>query len=212
MGVYGYFNRPVYDDDTQIRRTWDLEEMRNVAHKFSFLTANNEREKAIADCWVSDPEYAKTASYGMNWGYYVGMDEVKRYYLDPAKVEKFEGDAEVNVTFVDKKEIHEINLEFRNIDSPTDVLSFPLGENGVYDTNPENGAKMLGDVVICAEKAFEQADLYGHSAEREIAYLTVHSVLHLLGYDHVDGGLQKMRMREKEETVLDLLGLSIIKD
>ena len=128
------------------------------------------------------------------------------------KVEKFEGDAEVNVTFVDKKEIHEINLEFRNIDSPTDVLSFPLGENGVYDTNPENGAQMLGDVVICAEKAFEQADLYGHTAEREIAYLTVHSVLHLLGYDHVDGGLQKMRMREKEETVLDLLGLSIIKD
>ena len=62
------------------------------------------------------------------------------------------------------------------------------------------------------EKALEQAELYGHSLEREIAYLTVHSMLHLLGYDHVDGGIQKMKMREKEETVLDLLGLSIIKD
>lgn len=128
------------------------------------------------------------------------------------KVENFDGDAEINVTFVDKKEIHEINLEFRKIDAPTDVLSFPLGEEGVYDINPENGAKMLGDVVICVEKAFEQADLYGHTPEREIAYLTVHSVLHLLGYDHVNGGLLKMRMREKEEKVLDLLGLSIIKE
>lgn len=128
------------------------------------------------------------------------------------KVENFIEDAEVNVTFVDKKEIHELNLEFRSKDSPTDVLSFPLGENGIYDTNPENNAMMLGDVVICVEKAFEQAELYGHSPEREIAYLTVHSMLHLLGYDHVDGGIQKMRMREKEENVLDLLGLSIVKD
>lgn len=128
------------------------------------------------------------------------------------KVENFIEDAEVNVTFVDKKEIHELNLEFRSKDVPTDVLSFPLGENGIYDTNPENNAMMLGDVVICVEKAFEQAELYGHSPEREIAYLTVHSMLHLLGYDHVDGGIQKMRMREKEEMVLDLLGLSIVKD
>lgn len=128
------------------------------------------------------------------------------------KVEKFSDDAEINVTFVDEKEINEINLEFRGIDSPTDVLSFPLGENGIYDVNPESGAKMLGDVVICVHKAFEQAELYGHSPEREIAYLTVHSVLHLLGYDHVNGGLEKVRMREKEEMVLDLLGLSIIKE
>lgn len=89
MGVYGFFNRPVYDDDTQIRRSWDLEEMRNVAHKFSFHIANNDRERALAECWVSDPENMKTASYGMNWGYYVGMDEIKRYFLDPAKIEKF---------------------------------------------------------------------------------------------------------------------------
>jgi hypothetical protein len=79
----------VYDDDTQIRRTWDIEEMRNVAHKFSFYMANNEREEAIAKCWVSEPEHTKDASYGMNWGYYVGLDEVKKYLTDPAKVDKF---------------------------------------------------------------------------------------------------------------------------
>ncbi len=128
------------------------------------------------------------------------------------KVEGFLDDAEINVTFVDRKEINEINLEFRSIDAPTDVLSFPLGENGIYDTNPESGAKMLGDVLICTEIAMHQAEMYGHGIEREIAYLTVHSVLHLLGYDHIDGGLQKAIMREKEELVLGLLGLAIVKE
>ena len=89
MGEYGYFNRPVYDDDTQIRRTWDLENMRNVAHKFSLMLANNDAAKALETCWVTDPKYTADASYGKNWGYYVGMDEVKRYFLDPARTEKF---------------------------------------------------------------------------------------------------------------------------
>ncbi|HPR40275.1 MAG TPA: rRNA maturation RNase YbeY, partial [Oscillospiraceae bacterium] len=93
------------------------------------------------------------------------------------------------------------------VDAVTDVLSFPLGENGNYDHNPETGALMLGDVVLCMQKAEEQAELYGHSLQREVAYLTVHSVLHLLGYDHVDGGLEQVRMREREETVLAKLGL-----
>lgn len=127
-------------------------------------------------------------------------------------VEKFPFDAEVNVTFVDDNQIKEINAEYRNIDNSTDVLSFPLGENGVYDTNPENGLKMLGDIVISVEHAFAQAELYGHGIEREIAYLTVHSMLHLLGYDHVNGGMEKAIMREKEEQVLSLLGLAIVKE
>ena len=83
----------------------------------------------------------------------------------------------------------------------TDVLSFPLGENGQYDTNPETGAKMLGEIMICVSRAQEQAEQYGHSFRREIAYLTAHSMLHLLGYDHEVGGLEAVRMREKEETV-----------
>ncbi len=121
--------------------------------------------------------------------------------------EQFQGSAEVSVKFVNDEEIQNLNKTFRNIDRSTDVLSFPLGENGVYDVNPATGAKMLGDIVISMEHAVEQADRYGHSLQREIGFLTVHSMLHLLGYDHEGGGIESVRMREKEETVLTQLGL-----
>lgn len=121
--------------------------------------------------------------------------------------EKFLEPTEVNVIFVDDDEIKMLNTQFRNIEKSTDVLSFPLGENGVYDTNPENGAKMLGDIVISIDHAVKQAEAYGHTLQREMAFLTVHSMLHLLGYDHVNGGLEQMKMREKEELVLAKLGV-----
>ena len=121
--------------------------------------------------------------------------------------EKFEGPAEISVTFVDNAAIQELNAQYRGKDMPTDVLSFPLGENGVYDKNEETGASLLGDIVISMEKAMEQAELYGHALQREVAFLTVHSMLHLLGYDHEAGGLEAVRMREKEEAVLIQLGL-----
>ena len=91
---------------------------------------------------------------------------------------------------------------------PTDVLSFPLGVDGKYDVDENNGCKMLGDIVISMERAQEQANLYGHPLQREVAFLTVHSMLHLLGYDHVNGGLEKTIMREKEEEALGRLGLT----
>ncbi|MEG1886518.1 MAG: rRNA maturation RNase YbeY [Oscillospiraceae bacterium] len=122
-------------------------------------------------------------------------------------MEEFDGSAEVNVTFVDDIQINEMNLQFRKIDASTDVLSFPLGESGVYDINPESNAKMLGDIVISIPHAIKQADEYGHSLQREMAFLTVHSMLHLLGYDHVEGGLEAVKMREKEEAVLIKLGV-----
>ncbi len=121
--------------------------------------------------------------------------------------EDFKGSAEISVTIVDDVTIHELNLKHRNIDRPTDVLSFPLGVDGVYDINNDTGARMLGDIVISIEHAYKQAELYGHSLDREIAFLTVHSMLHLLGYDHEPGGLELVRMREKEEAVLTQLGL-----
>lgn len=123
------------------------------------------------------------------------------------ELEKFDGSAEVNVILVDDDEIRQINNEHRHIDSSTDVLSFPLGENGVYDVNPESGAYMLGDVVLSVERAKAQAEQFGHSFQREVGYLVVHSVLHLLGYDHVDGGLEAVRMREREEAVMTVVGL-----
>ena len=122
------------------------------------------------------------------------------------ELEKFEGPAEISVTFTDNAQIRKLNAQYRGIDSATDVLSFPMGENGVYDTNMETGAKILGDVVISVEKAVEQSEAFGHSLQREIGYLTAHSVLHLLGYDHVEN-LEKVRMREKEELIMDQLGL-----
>lgn len=121
--------------------------------------------------------------------------------------ESFKGSAEISVTIVDDISIHELNLQHRGIDRPTDVLSFPLGVDGVYDINNDTGARMLGDIVISIEHAYKQAELYGHSLDREIAFLTVHSMLHLLGYDHEPGGMELVRMREKEEAVLTQLGL-----
>lgn len=125
--------------------------------------------------------------------------------------ENFNDNAEVEVTFVDDDQIKEYNNEYRNIDKSTDVLSFPLGEDGVYDVNPLTNNKMLGDIVISVEHAIAQGELYGHGLRREIAYLTVHSMLHLLGYDHVDEGIEKAIMREKEEAILTKLGLAITK-
>ena len=122
------------------------------------------------------------------------------------ELEKFEGPAEISVTFTDNEQIKKLNAQYRNIDAATDVLSFPMGENGEYDTNMETGAKILGDIVISVEKAVEQAEAFGHTLQREVAYLTAHSVLHLLGYDHVEN-MEKVRMREKEELVMEQLGL-----
>ena len=121
--------------------------------------------------------------------------------------EGFEQPAEISVTFVDNDRIHELNKQYRNKDMPTDVLSFPMGENGQYDIDEDNGCKVLGDIVISMQRAMEQAELYGHSLQREVAYLTVHSMLHLLGYDHEGSGLEAVRMREREEAVLLQLGL-----
>lgn len=136
---------------------------------------------------------------------------IRKSCIATLKLEEFADSAEVNVTIVSDEMIKEMNKQFRNIDSSTDVLSFPLGENGEYDTNPETGAKMLGDIVISIEHALAQAKLYGHGLEREVAFLTVHSMLHLLGYDHEKGGIERAMMREKEEQVLDALGLAINK-
>lgn len=136
---------------------------------------------------------------------------IRKACIATLKMEGFEDSAEVNVLLVNDEMIRSMNDKFRHIDASTDVLSFPLGKDGEYDTNPETGAKMLGDIVISVEHALSQADLYGHGIEREVAFLTVHSMLHLLGYDHVEGGLEKTIMREKEEQVLDALGLAITK-
>ena len=121
--------------------------------------------------------------------------------------EGFTDSAEISVTFVDDEKIHELNKQYRNMDKSTDVLSFPMGENGEYDVNLDTGAKVLGDIIISIEHAYAQSEKYGHTLQREIGFLTVHSLLHLLGYDHENGGLEAVKMREKEEAVLTRVGL-----
>ena len=123
-------------------------------------------------------------------------------------MEQVPHDAEVSVSFVSNAEIRNLNRIYRKKDSVTDVLSFPLGVDGKYDISKETGCALLGDVVISLETAMRQADLYGHSLEREIGFLTVHSMLHLLGYDHETSPLEARKMREKEEQVLGELGIS----
>ncbi len=120
-------------------------------------------------------------------------------------LEGFERPAEVSVVITDDEEIRDINREYRGIDAATDVLSFPQYERG--EELPDFGYVSLGDIVISAEHAARQAELYGHSFERELSFLTVHSTLHLLGYDHVTSEEDERVMREKQRLAMKMLGL-----
>ena len=130
------------------------------------------------------------------------MMQAAEYCLDAEQIDTER--SEISVTFVSLEEIHELNREYRQVDSPTDVLSFPQFDD--LDDLPEEGEIMLGDVVICSDRAKEQAEEFGHSFEREIIYLFVHSVLHLLGYDHMEED-EKRIMRRREEEVMERIGL-----
>lgn len=133
--------------------------------------------------------------------------------------EKFPYEAEVNLTLTDNEGIHVINREYREIDRPTDVLSFPMlsysepgdfsfleNENG-DDFNPDTGEALLGDIIISVEKVHEQAANYGHSVEREYAFLITHSMLHLFGYDHMEPEEAKV-MEAKQHELLEKMGIA----
>lgn len=115
--------------------------------------------------------------------------------------------AEVSITLTDNPHIHEINREYRNVDRPTDVISFALNEGDEPEIEGEIPVNMLGDIIISVEKAIEQAKEYGHSTRRELAFLTVHGMLHLLGYDHIEEA-DRVEMRKEEDFVMTKLGIS----
>lgn len=133
--------------------------------------------------------------------------------------EGFPYEAEVNLTLTDNEQIHQINQEYRQIDRPTDVLSFPmlsyekpgdfsfLEEEREDDFNPDTGEVMLGDIIISVEKVIEQAESYGHSSKREFAFLIVHSMLHLFGYDHIDPADAAI-MEPKQRQILEEMQIS----
>lgn len=146
----------------------------------------------------------------MNVTYYITNEQEKIEFLPEyeelikkavegtLEYEEFTSDCEISVTFTDNENIRELNREYRDIDRATDVLSFPMDDEG--------DDVVLGDVVISLERAKEQAEEYGHSLEREISFLCVHSVLHLLGYDHELGEDEEKEMFEKQEEVLKKIG------
>lgn len=131
-------------------------------------------------------------------------DNIRSVVEESLKCEGWGMKYEVSILFVDNEEIKRLNSEFRGIDRPTDVLSFPLVSKDEQDEFLEDN--LLGDIVISLEKALEQSREYGHSFEREMAFLVCHSMFHLMGYDHMDDDSAK-EMREKEESVLSSLGI-----
>ena len=134
---------------------------------------------------------------------------IKKSVREALSQEGFSYPAEVSVSFVDNEAIHKLNLEYREKDKPTDVLSFPMWEKEeLADGSALDGhAVTLGDIIISAEKAKSQAEEYGHSLEREICFLSVHSILHLLGYDHETSEEDEVYMKTKQEDVLVKIGL-----
>ena len=134
---------------------------------------------------------------------------IKQAALAVLEAEGVEEPCELSVLLTDDEGIHAINREFRGVDKPTDVLSFPMGDvdpdtgEFVYgEIEPETGRLLLGDMVLNVDRAKAQGEEFGHGADHEISYLTVHSVLHLLGYDHVDEGPMKKQMRAREKVIM----------
>ena len=149
-----------------------------------------------------------------NLGYPETAALVKRAAKAALKAQGIDADCVINVMLTDDAGIHAINLEQRGVDAPTDVLSFPMNEltEGDFDAEEcevdyESGKLLLGDMVLNLQRCAQQASEFGHGYDREISYLTVHSVLHLLGYDHLDEGKRKKAMRAREDAVMELLGL-----
>lgn len=154
----------------------------------------------IKICWSNEQSKQK-AGFSMK-------RLVKKSIRETLRAENFGRDVMVSVTFTDNEGIREKNREFRNIDSATDVLSFPMYDMKNGDMPEDFGDCELGDIVLSLEKAAEQASEYGHSYKRECAFLTVHSTLHLLGYDHVNSEEEDENMRAHQRVVMEKLGIT----
>lgn len=136
---------------------------------------------------------------------------IRRAIIETLAFEQYNNDVEVSVTLTDNENIQDLNLRFRGIDAPTDVLSFPLFDfEGETDEPPVDEIQnMLGDIVLNLERTRAQAEEYGHSFEREAAFLTVHSMLHLLGYDHETSEEDDADMRDRQRKIMERMGLTV---
>lgn len=134
-------------------------------------------------------------------------DLVKKVAKEALRYEGFSDNCEISFSLVDNEEIHEINKKYRGIDRPTDVLSFPLIDFENEEVPDDSNTIALGDIIISIDKLKEQSEAYNHSFERELGFLTAHSMLHLLGYDHMTEPEEKV-MFKKQEEILNNLGLT----
>ncbi len=135
---------------------------------------------------------------------------IRRAVVSTLVYEGFGNDCEVSVTFTDNEGIRALNKTYREIDRETDVLSFPMIDfEGGEEPPMDEDTAMLGDIVLSLEKAREQAEEFGHSFEREVAFLTVHSMLHLRGYDHVGSEEEDAEMRRRQREILERMGLAV---
>ena len=132
-------------------------------------------------------------------------EKIEDIVVEALDYEGYDDDYDISISFVDNKEIHELNKQFRDVDRATDVLSFPMLSDDFEDVEYEE--QSLGDIVVSLERALEQSVEYGHSFEREVCFLVCHSMFHLLGYDH-DTEEHTKEMREKEESVLAKLNIT----
>ena len=133
------------------------------------------------------------------------IEKIKDIIIECLDYEGYDDNYEVSLSFVDNKEIHELNREYRGVDRVTDVLSFPLLSDDFEDVELEE--ESLGDIVVSLERALEQSIEYNHSFEREVCFLICHSMFHLLGYDH-DTDENTKEIREKEEHILNKLNIT----
>ncbi|UTH01492.1 rRNA maturation RNase YbeY [Macrococcoides canis] len=133
------------------------------------------------------------------------LPEIERLLIFAADQEGIDEEAEVAVSFVDEDEIQAINKAYRNKDAVTDVISFAL-EEGEDDFEMPDAPRVLGDIIICVKRAKEQAEEYGHSFERELGFLSLHGLLHLLGYDHMNEA-DEARMFGRQDEILNAFGL-----
>lgn len=136
---------------------------------------------------------------------------LRRAVEETLDYEQFENPCEISITFTDNEGIHTLNKKYRGVDRPTDVLSFPMTDyDGESEEPPmDEQVTVLGDVVLSLEMAASQADTFGHSFEREVAFLTVHSMLHLLGYDHETSEEDEKDMRCRQSEIMNRMGLTV---
>ncbi len=158
-------------------------------------------DQAESPRWLIEVQFAEQLAQQLN------TDLLERAIATLLELEQVPGPLEVSVLITDDATLQQFNRDYRSIDAPTDVLSFGDEQSSAFVANPDL-PRYLGDIAISLDRVLAQAADYGHSAERELAFLAIHGALHLLGYDHETSPADAAAMREREEAALDRLGLS----